>query len=80
MAPGEAPRVGILLSDGSFVPLDRDTLSSLEFEAARRDMSLEDVFIAEEAAARELRSITPTNAELLQLADRFPAPQEWYDE
>lgn len=28
----------------------------------------------------ELKRITPPNAELLKLADRFPAPQEWYDE
>ena len=35
----------------------------------------------EEAVARaELERITPPNAELLELADRFPAPQEWYDE
>ncbi len=35
----------------------------------------------EEAEAREeLKRITPPNAELLKLADRFPAPQEWYDE
>ncbi len=34
----------------------------------------------EKAAAKELKRITPTNAELLKLADRFPAPQEWYDE
>jgi hypothetical protein len=30
--------------------------------------------------AEELRQITPPNVELLKLADRFPAPQEWYDE
>ncbi|MHC4404803.1 MAG: hypothetical protein ACYTG0_34575 [Planctomycetota bacterium] len=35
----------------------------------------------EEAEAQaELDRITPTNAELLRLAERFPAPQEWYDE
>jgi hypothetical protein len=35
----------------------------------------------EEAKAREeLKRITPPHAELLKLADRFPAPQEWYDE
>ncbi len=31
-------------------------------------------------AAAELERITPRNTELLKLADRFPAPQEWYDE
>jgi len=29
---------------------------------------------------RELRTSKPVNAELLALANRFPAPQEWYDE
>ncbi len=28
----------------------------------------------------ELREITPPNSELLELADRHPAPQAWYDE
>ena len=28
----------------------------------------------------ELQILTPSNAELLELAERFPAPQEWYDE
>ena len=28
----------------------------------------------------ELRQLTPSNSELLKLAERFPAPQEWYDE
>ncbi len=31
-------------------------------------------------AKAELKRITPPNAELLKLAERFPAPQEWYDE
>lgn len=31
-------------------------------------------------ARAELKKITPPNAELLKLAMRFPAPQEWYDE
>ena len=35
----------------------------------------------DEAEARaELERITPPNRDLLELADRFPAPQEWYDE
>ena len=28
----------------------------------------------------ELKRTTPPNSELLKLADRFPAPQGWYDE
>jgi len=31
-------------------------------------------------AQAELEKITPRNAELLCLAERLPAPQEWYDE
>lgn len=31
-------------------------------------------------AEEELRQITPPNSELLELADRFPAPDDWYDE
>jgi len=31
-------------------------------------------------AEEELRQLTPPNSELLELADRFPAPDSWYDE
>jgi hypothetical protein len=34
----------------------------------------------ETEAAAELKKITPPNSELLKLAERFPAPPEWYDE
>lgn len=30
--------------------------------------------------SEEIQQITPSNAELLKLADKHPAPQEWYDE
>jgi hypothetical protein len=30
--------------------------------------------------AVELTKLTPRNADLLRIADRCPAPQEWYDE
>ena len=34
-----------------------------------------------DAITREqLRQLTPPNSELLKLVERFPAPQEWYDE
>ncbi len=36
--------------------------------------------MAPEVVKEELKRITPPNVELLKLADRFPAPQEWYDE
>lgn len=28
----------------------------------------------------ELKRMTPSNAELLKLADRFPPPPEWYED
>lgn len=38
-------------------------------------------YAAEEAAAKtDLAAITPPNAELLKLANKYPVPQEWYDE
>jgi len=36
--------------------------------------------LEETAAKAELAEITPRNQELLRIADRFPAPQTWYDE
>lgn len=30
-------------------------------------------------AAEELERITPPNAELLKLVDKYPPPQEWFD-
>ena len=36
--------------------------------------------VMEVAARRELKRITPTSAELSELAKRYPVPQEWYDE
>jgi hypothetical protein len=32
------------------------------------------------AAREELAAITPSNADLLALADRFPVPAEWFEE
>jgi hypothetical protein len=34
----------------------------------------------ERAKAARLEQMTPSNEELLELANRFPAPQEWYEE
>jgi hypothetical protein len=42
--------------------------------------SYRDVFRTAAKANLELKRITPSNAELLKLAERNPAPQEWYDE
>ncbi len=38
------------------------------------------IWILLERNTATLRELTPTNADLLRIADRFPAPQEWYDE
>lgn len=46
----------------------------------RRVMPIHTLFSTEGQARAELKRITPPNADLLELADRFPAPQEWYDE
>ena len=55
--------------------------STYRIQMARRECVANDQEDVEEAVARaELERITPPNAELLKLADRFPAPQEWYDE
>jgi len=35
---------------------------------------------ADEHAEAELTRITPRNSELLELADRFPTPDDWYAE
>lgn len=40
---------------------------------------LNDILDREEEARLELKKTTPPNAELLELADCHPAPQEWHD-
>jgi hypothetical protein len=60
--------------------IDADTFTYLEHEAKRRNISIEDAYRNEMAAKAELTKITPQNADLLRIADRFPAPQTWYDE
>jgi len=51
-----------------------------EDEARRRGISIEEAYQDELAAKAELAKITPRTADLLKIADRFPAPQTWYDE
>ena len=38
------------------------------------------VIRAGEEATAELKKLTPSNTKLLKLAEKHPAPQEWYDE
>lgn len=80
MKPSRVPAGGILLSDDRFVALDDDTLDHLTFESERRSITIQEAYEEEMAAREELARITPTNAELLRIAEKFPAPQEWYDE
>ncbi len=48
--------------------------SSVLTTAVRRKNALDAL------ALKELVDITPLNTELSRIADRFPAPREWYDE
>ena len=82
------PRMDVWLTGGRYVMLsptrfdflESDFLEYLEHEAQRRGISIQDVHKEEMAAQAELSKITPRNDELLLMAERFPAPQEWYDE
>ena len=60
--------------------LDAEMRAYLVEEAQRRGVDILTVYEEEMAAKAELARVTPRNADLLLLADRFPAPQEWYDE
>ncbi|MGA2031703.1 MAG: hypothetical protein ABSG68_05565 [Thermoguttaceae bacterium] len=65
----------------NFIPLlDFSLIADLEDEAARRGISIREAYEKEMAARVELGRITPCNTELLKIATRHPAPQEWYDE
>jgi len=70
----------MLIRGDRFSIVDSDMLDYLKHEAQRRSISVEQVYEEEMAAKSELAKITPCNADLLSIADRFPAPQEWYDE
>jgi glutathionylspermidine synthase len=59
---------------------DSDMAAYLKHEAQQRGVTIEQVYREEVEAKAELARITPTNADLLKLAEQFPAPQEWYDE
>ncbi len=60
-------------------------LAVLEEPAGDRDDFLDEMYVdgegdEETQAISELERITPSNAELLKLARRFPVPREWYNE
>src|SRR3972149_4559754 len=70
----------VMLTNNQLVALSPDMASYLQDEAQRRGVGIGEVYAEEMAAKLELTKITPRNADLLRLADRFPAPQTWYDE
>lgn len=65
---------------GQPATLGADVLAHLASEAERRGISVEEAYRDEMAAKKELAKLTPRNADLLQIAERFPAPQSWCDE
>jgi hypothetical protein len=62
------------------IPVNDEMYEHLRHEADRRNISIDEVYREEMAAKKELAKITPRNADLLKLAERFPAPQTWHDE
>ena len=62
------------------VVVSSDFVAYLRDEAERRECDIAVVYQEEMIARNELARITPQNADLLRLAEQFPAPQEWYDE
>ncbi len=69
-----------MLTCDQMVKLSADMRAYLEYESERRRVDIATVYQEEMAAKVELAKITPRNADLLRIADRFPAPQTWYDE
>jgi hypothetical protein len=69
-----------MLTSNQMVALTADMRAYLEDEASRRGVDVATVYAEEVEARAELARLTPRNADLLLMADRFPAPQAWYDE
>lgn len=69
-----------MLTNNFSLSLDPDVAAYLRVEAERRGVSIEEVYEQEIAAKTELARTTPSNEDLLKIADRSPAPQAWYDE
>lgn len=69
-----------MLTRDQMITLDADLRAYIEEEASRRGVDIMTVYEEEMAARARLAQRTPRNADLLLLADRFPAPQAWYDE
>ena len=60
--------------------LTADICDYLEYEAMRRGTDIWTFYQEEMEAKAELARITPTNVELLRMADASPESQKWYDE
>jgi hypothetical protein len=69
-----------MLTSNQIVTLSAGMRAYLEDEANRRGVDIATIYEEEAAAQKALARITPRNADLLLMADRFPAPQAWYDE
>jgi len=69
-----------MITSDQLIRLSGDMWDYLADEAQRRGVGIEEVYREEMMAKKELAKITPPNADLLRIADRFPAPQTWYDE
>jgi hypothetical protein len=81
--PGSAmPMIeSIVVSPTSEMPtLTPEMVEYLNDRAKELGISFADAYNEEMAARAELAQITPSYNELVLLAKRFPAPQEWYDE
>ena len=66
-----------LLIDGDFVAVEHDLAQYIRHEASRRGIPESDVYKEELDAASEVEQISLSNADLKDLAKRFPAPDEW---
>jgi len=75
-----AVKAEAMTSPGRVVELSAEMAAYLRDEAERRGSDIATVYQEEMAAKDELVRITPRNADLLRIAERFPAPQAWYDE
>jgi hypothetical protein len=66
--------------DGGLAVLEDGAAEFLDDEFSQEPEAINTDESDEIAAQAKLAKITPRNADLLRIADRFPAPQEWYDE
>jgi len=79
--PGQAiPKVEADQAVSGLVPFAKIRHLLADSPPPRRPNRNHPINPADPALREELDKLTPSNAELLKLAGRFPAPQDWYDE